>query len=75
MYDKKTGLFKESSESNIKDAEDSEADQVHRTGLMSQKSRREYEVASMGGSVTLGQFDERRDSSQREEDIKNNDTS
>ena len=75
MYNKKTGLFKESSESNITDAENRETDQVQRTGLMSQKSRREYEVASKGGSVTLGQFDERRDSCQREEDIKNKDLS
>ena len=75
MYKKKTGLFKEYSEPNLTDAENSEADQVQRTGLMSQKSRREYEVASRGGSVTLGQFDERRDSSQRVENIKNKDLS
>jgi len=62
MYNRKTGLFKESSESNITDAGDSESDQIRRTGLMSQKSRREYEVASREGNVTLGQFDERRDS-------------
>ena len=62
MYNRKTGLFKESSESNITDAGDSESDQIRRTGLMSQKSRREYEVASREGHVTLGQFDERRDS-------------
>ena len=75
MYKKKTGLFKESSASNLTDAENSETEQVQRTGLMSQKSKREYEVESMGGSVTLGQFDERRDSIQKEEDIKNKDLS
>eukprot|EP00091_Calanus_sinicus_P016188 TRINITY_DN35454_c0_g1_i1.p1 TRINITY_DN35454_c0_g1~~TRINITY_DN35454_c0_g1_i1.p1 ORF type:complete len:217 (-),score=49.35 TRINITY_DN35454_c0_g1_i1:65-715(-) len=75
MYNKKTGLFKERSESNLTDAENSETEQVHRTGLMSQKSRREYEVESMGGSVTLGQFDQRRDSRQGQEVIKKEDLS
>jgi hypothetical protein len=65
MYNKKTGLFKETSQTDITDAEtNSEVDQVQRTGLMSQKSRKEYEVASKDSNVTLVQFDQQRDSTQ-----------
>ena len=62
MYKKRTGLFKEVSESNLSDTAGSESQQLQRTVLMSQESRKEYEVASKGGNVTLGQFDHRRDS-------------
>ena len=61
MYNQKTGLFKEDSQSDIMDTENSgETEQIQRTGLMSQRSKREYEVASKDSNVTLGQFDQSR---------------
>ena len=63
MYNQKTGLFKEASELDQTD-EDRDGEQVQRTGLMSQKSRREYEVASKKSNVTLVEFDQKTDSKQ-----------
>ena len=63
MYNQKTGLFKEASELDQTD-EDLDGEQVQRTGLMSQKSRREYEVASKKSNVTLVEFDQETDSKQ-----------
>ena len=57
MYKRRIGVFKDITDQESEDDTESDSVQAQRTGLMSQKSRREYEEASRHEEITLAKFD------------------